>query len=112
MLVFYICIFVYLLSMMSVYLISALSEEYDDCKLDNDEKWYALIPGVSVYLLLLYFSMVLKDFFGTILDMIEEIPFIERWLIKRKQMKIRKDKIKSGIIRITCDDPYGEENWD
>lgn len=42
------------------------------------------------------------------------VKFKEKYKIYNERYKIyreRKQKIKLGIIRITADDPYGEENW-
>jgi len=58
------------------------------------------------------------DFFGDIFDWIDEKTFgkIKKHYQKKKErkrlLKIREEKIKLGIIKISEDDPYGEEDWD
>ena len=66
---------------------------------------------MSVLYLLYYILQLIIDIIDTLWDMIIEVPFIERWRVRRRQLKEREDKIKRGFIRITESDPYGEEDW-
>jgi len=68
-------------------------------------KILVLVPFVSI----IYIVMMLFDMGGWL------IVYIKKYKEERDKIKLvreyRKLKIKAGIIKITPNDPYGEEDW-
>lgn len=80
------------------------------------------IPIILVVSIMISWTEFLRDFISDyIIDPIDDgliEPIVDKFKRKRElkrrtenERKIREDKIKRGIIRITPLDPYGEENW-
>ena len=61
-----------------------------------------LMPGINS--LFAFFAIILES--GRFLN-----EYIKEYKKNRKERKERKQKIKLGIIKITPEDPYGEEDW-
>jgi len=62
-------------------------------------------PGINVLMSIIFL----------VLSSIDNFPIFKRFVLRmiqrRKFRKERERKIKLGIIKITPEDPYGEEDW-
>lgn len=62
---------------------------------------------VSIFLTIFFTTLTWKEI--GLSDVLED--YVKSLIKKRKEIKLRKEKIRMCIIRISSLDPYGEENW-
>jgi len=100
---------VYLISVAILYYVLIQCEDPNNRLRDQD-------LSIKIMIYIFTFCPVINTLFLIIMSIVSgimEISFYIKRLKKRKQFKEeRKEKIKLGIIKITKNDPYGEEDWD
>jgi hypothetical protein len=103
--------------------------KWDEYELPSE--WYKLLiifsPLSIIFVALLIAGCYIKDYFEdkNLGDNIEDFfdwivdntlgrikEHIQKRVERKRLLKIREEKIKLGIIKISKDDPYGEEDWD
>jgi len=103
-----------------IVIVFIISHNSNDFELNNRGMVIHLIPLVAIISLVIIAASIIKDWWDdngfefTIIDNVKE-SLRERKIRKEKRkrdLEERLRKIKLGIIKISPQDPYGEENWD
>jgi heme/copper-type cytochrome/quinol oxidase subunit 2 len=101
MLIFWILLAIWLCLVLIFSLSIWRDEEFRNDRVTEENKWFYIVLTISpiniiLVILLLVWTTIEKMF---------------KIMISTKEKRERKIKIKEGTIRITKEDPYGEEDW-